>query len=109
MCIRDRDEHDTPVAVAETEPGSWEVSGLLRPDEVEEVTGVLLPEDEEYETVAGLLLDRLNRLAAEGDVVEVEGHDETRRRYPVTLTVTALDGLRVDRIRVCLLYTSRCV
>ena len=94
------DEHDTPVAVAETEPGSWEVSGLLRPDEVEEVTGVLLPEDEEYETVAGLLLDRLNRLAAEGDVVEVEGHDETRRRYPVTLTVTALDGLRVDRIRV---------
>ncbi|QQS02337.1 MAG: HlyC/CorC family transporter [Austwickia sp.] len=94
------DEHDTPVAPRESEPGTWEVSGLLRPDEVEEVTGVLLPEDEEYETVAGLLVDRLNRLAAVGDSVEVVAHDEERRRYPVTLTVAALDGLRVDRVRV---------
>lgn len=94
------DEHDTPVAPQETEPGAWEISGLLRLDEMGEVTGVLLPEDEEYETVAGLIVDRLNRLAEVGDVVAAEGHDPTQRRYPVTITVTALDGLRVDRVRV---------
>lgn len=94
------DEHDTPVAPRETEPGTWEVSGLLRPDEVEEITGVLLPEDEEYETVAGLIVDRLNRLAEVGDRVEAHGLDEQRRRYPVALTVTELDGLRIDRVRI---------
>lgn len=94
------DEHDTPVAPRETEPGTWEVSGLLRPDEVEEITGVLLPEDEEYETVAGLIVDRLNRLAEVGDRVEAHGRDEQRRRYPVALTVTELDGLRIDRVRI---------
>lgn len=94
------DEHDTPVAVRETRPGTWEVSALLRPDEVEEVTGVLLPEDSEYETVAGLVIDRLNRLARVGDCVQAEGLDETRRRYPVTLTVTAMDELRIDRLRI---------
>ncbi|WP_116112100.1 hemolysin family protein [Austwickia chelonae] len=94
------DEHDTPVAPRQTRPGIWEVSGLLRPDEVEEVTGVLLPEDAEYETLAGLIVDQLNRLAELGDVVEVIGQDEEHRRYPVTLTVTGLDALRVDRVRI---------
>ncbi len=94
------DEHDAPLAPRETEPGAWEVSGLLRPDEVEEVTGVLLPQDAEYETVAGLVVDRLNRLARVGDRVEVEGRDDVRRRYPVVLTVLDLDHLRVDRVRL---------
>lgn len=94
------DEHDTPVAVRETAPGSWEVSGLLRPDEVEEITGVLLPEDAEYETVAGLLLDRLNRMPEVGDTTEVEGRDDEHRRYPVTIRVSAMDGLRIDRVRI---------
>ncbi|WP_238694221.1 hemolysin family protein [Nocardioides daphniae] len=66
--------------------GSWSVSGLLRPDEVEDATGWALPEHEHYDTVAGLVVKALGRLAAVGDRVEVqvpsadrEGRRRTRR------------------------------
>lgn len=84
------DEHDVPEqpdVVALTD-GGWSLSGLLRLDEVAEATGVRLPEGP-YETVAGLVLNRLGRLAAAGDAVEVDGH---------TLTVRATDRHRIDRL-----------
>ncbi|GAA1138320.1 hemolysin family protein [Ornithinicoccus hortensis] len=51
--------------------GSWQVPARLRLDEATEVTGVDLPEDEDYDTVSGLVMDRLGRTAEEGDTVEV--------------------------------------
>ena len=33
--------------------GSWSLSGLLRPDEVEDLTGIELPDHEDYDTIAG--------------------------------------------------------
>ncbi len=33
--------------------GTWSLSGLLRPDEVEDVTGIDLPANEDYDTIAG--------------------------------------------------------
>ena len=48
------DEHDRHGARLRQRPdGSWIVSGLLRPDEVADATGLVLPEDEDYDTVAG--------------------------------------------------------
>ena len=35
--------------------GGWSLSGLLRPDEAEDITGVELPEHDDYDTVAGLV------------------------------------------------------
>ncbi|WP_283139596.1 hemolysin family protein [Rhizohabitans arisaemae] len=51
--------------------GSWIVPGTLRIDEAERATGVGLPESEGYETVAGLVLAALGRLAEPGDTVQV--------------------------------------
>ncbi|MCW2806537.1 MAG: HlyC/CorC family transporter, partial [Marmoricola sp.] len=51
------DEHDRSGARLRRRPdGSWIVSGLLRPDEVQDATGLALPEHEDYDTVAGLLV-----------------------------------------------------
>ncbi len=51
-----RDEHDPADDSVRREPdGSWSLSGLLRPDEVSRAVGVVLPEDEDYETVGGLV------------------------------------------------------
>ena len=51
------DEHDRLGAQArQRRDGSWSLSGLLRPDEVEDITGVSLPENEDYDTIAGLVL-----------------------------------------------------
>ncbi len=53
-------------------PGVWSVAATSRPDEIERVTGFELP-DGEYDTVAGLVLERLERIADVGDRVVVDG------------------------------------
>jgi CBS domain containing-hemolysin-like protein len=97
------DEHDRLGAQAQRRrDGSWLLSGLLRPDEVEDITGVALPEGEDYDTIAGLVLQVLGRIPATGEVAEVtipdhSDPDEPRERL-VTLTVEHMDGLRIDRV-----------
>ncbi|TDB90537.1 HlyC/CorC family transporter [Actinomadura sp. KC216] len=64
----------------ENEPGEdlairtgewWTTDAGLRMDEVAHETGIALPEGD-YETIAGLLLKRLGRVARPGDVVTVD-------------------------------------
>ncbi len=84
------DEYDQagPQDVVARPAGGWSASGLLRLDEVAEATGVRLPTGP-YETLAGLVLQQLGRLAVVGDAVAVGGY---------RLTVAALDRHRVDRV-----------
>ncbi|GAB7007334.1 hemolysin family protein [Nocardioides sp. AN3] len=97
------DEHDSIRAQARLRrDGSWSLSGLLRPDEVEDLTGVELPESEDYDTVGGLVMAVLGRVPHRGDVAEIEvpdrsDPDEVRERL-ASLTVEHMDGLRVDRV-----------
>ena len=96
-----RDEHDKhDASVRRHADGTWSLSGLLRPDEVAHAVGIALPEDEEYETLAGLVAFQLGRMAQEGDSVTLDTVDTDRRPQRVTLTVSAMDGLRVDRVRL---------
>ena len=90
------DEHDRPGSHARRRrDGSWSVSGLLRVDEVTAITGIPLPEDPQYETVAGLLMERLGRMATVDDQVTVTSGDTA-----VELTVEQLDGHRIARIQL---------
>lgn len=99
------DEHDRMGdRFRQRRDGSWSISGMLRPDEVEDVTGWALPEDDDYDTVAGLVVKRLGRLAAVGDRVEVAcapgREQESWEAGQVALTVERLDGRRIDRLRL---------
>jgi putative hemolysin len=86
-----RDEYDPAVAGTRSiVGGDLEVDGLLNLDEFREATGVALP-DGPYETAAGFVLQALGHLPSVGEVVEVAG---------VRLTVRALDGRRIERLRV---------
>jgi CBS domain containing-hemolysin-like protein len=82
--------------------GTWSLSGLLRPDEVEDLTGVQLPENEDYDTVAGLVLKVLGRIPSTGDhavvPLPVVGDDEDVPARRAVLTVDHMDGLRIDRL-----------
>jgi CBS domain containing-hemolysin-like protein len=83
------DETDRPLrALRRVDADTWVLSGLLRPDEVHDRTGIAVPEGR-YETLAGFLTDRLQRLPQEGDVVRVDG---------VELTVETVHGRRVARV-----------
>ena len=99
------DEHDRLGARARhRRDGSWSLSGLLRPDEVEDATGVQLPEHEDYDTIGGLVMRELGKIPAAGDRVEVAVPDSTDPDEPgenlATLTVERMDGLRIDRIEL---------
>jgi CBS domain containing-hemolysin-like protein len=88
------DEHDTePDRPTEDRTATtWTLSGLLRPDEVRDITGVELPDDSAiYETLAGLIMSSLGRVPHAGDEVTVAG---------VHLRVLAMDGRRVDQVEV---------
>lgn len=85
------DEHDPPLArVRRANGGSYVVSGLLRPDEVRTL-GVPVPDDDNYDTIAGYFADRLNRLPEDGDETDAGNW---------LLEIIRMDGLRVDRIRM---------
>ncbi|MGS0626146.1 transporter associated domain-containing protein, partial [Ralstonia sp. VS2407] len=95
------DEHDNADAAARQEPdGSWDLSGLLRPDEASDYIGGPLPEDEDYETVAGLLTLHLGRIPEEGDSVVFTVERFEAPDLEVHLTATEMHGLRVDRVHV---------
>ena len=83
------DEHDQPsLRSRRLRDGSWQVSGLLRPEEVREV-GIPVPDSPDYETVAGFLVQQLGRLAEVGDSVTHAGW---------LFTVVSLDGHRIDTV-----------
>jgi CBS domain containing-hemolysin-like protein len=87
-----RDEHD-PQEVSQVralDEQSWIISGLLRADEVADAVGFVMPEGD-YETVAGLVLERLGRIPDVGDEVQLDGW---------RLTVLRMDRRRIAELRL---------
>lgn len=73
--------------------GRWLMGGRTGLRELEEATGLRLPESRDYVTVAGFLMTALGRVLAPGDRVTLpEGR----------LTVLEMQGHRVERIQLTL-------
>ena len=85
------DEHDkVRPGLLQSASGDWYFPGLLRPDELsEQISGLTVPDEAAYETVGGYVMSKLGRIAVVGDTVPVGGG---------TLSVTRMDGRRIDRI-----------
>lgn len=66
------DESDTVVELAAADGRGWLVDAGRRLDEVAEATGIELPQEEGYDTVSGLIVDRLGRFPAVGDRLTVK-------------------------------------
>jgi CBS domain containing-hemolysin-like protein len=102
------DEHDDRSSVARRLPdGSWLMPALLRPDEAEEIIGVPVPEDEDYETLGGLVALHLERIPDVGDAVVLGIPEEDDPDHRVTFSVNTMDGLRVDELRVTVEHVER--
>jgi CBS domain containing-hemolysin-like protein len=84
------DEHDRTKADVVRSRDWFTFPGILRPDELLERTGVVVPEDGPYETVAGWLMSELGRLPTVGDALETEAG---------VFRIERLDGRRIDRVR----------
>jgi len=77
--------------------GSMVVDGTLPVVELRERFGVAIPESEEYETVAGFMLDRLGSLPRGGEVVVLEQW---------RLTVVDVEKNRISKVKIEPLETS---
>jgi CBS domain containing-hemolysin-like protein len=88
--IEDEYDSSAPGDHVETELGVWSVAASSRPDEIERITGFDLP-DGEYDTVAGLVLDRLERIPEVGDWFTVDG---------IRIEVLVVDGFAIERVEL---------
>ena len=95
------DEHDRlRTLIRKRTDGGWLVSGLLRPDEIGQELGIFLPDEREYETIGGLVIDVLERVPKVGETAVIPAIDREADELQVVLTVERMDGRRVDRLRL---------
>jgi CBS domain containing-hemolysin-like protein len=88
--IEDEYDPSAPGEHVEVEPGVWSVAATSRPDEIERVTGLDLP-DGEYDTVAGLVLEELEHIPEVGESFVVDG---------VVVQVLEVDGFAIQRLQL---------
>jgi CBS domain containing-hemolysin-like protein len=88
--VPDEFHAETPSVEAQPD-GTTLVSPRLRLDEFDELFHLRLDEAQEAETVGGLVVERLGRLAEVGDVIDLGGHQ---------LLVEEVDGVKITRLRM---------
>ncbi|GBU18165.1 MULTISPECIES: hemolysin family protein [Methylobacterium] len=85
-----RSEEAEPEAVQRAD-GSWLIAGWMPADEMADQLGIRLDPSRHYETAAGLVIDRLQRLPETGESCDIAGW---------RFEVVDLDGRRVDKLLV---------
>ena len=89
-----QDEHDIgePAEIFEQrEDGSFVVDGRFEVDRLNDLLQISLPEDEDYDTVAGLICERLEHIPAQGATLEFEG---------MVFEVLESDERRIHKVRI---------
>jgi CBS domain containing-hemolysin-like protein len=98
-----RDEHDVEPPDVVPAGGGWQVSGLLRIDEVAAATGFRAPEGD-YETIGGLVLEKLGHIPDDGESVELTAFDPDGVALDDPIrwlaTVVRMDGRRIDLLEL---------
>ncbi|MEQ1950009.1 hemolysin family protein [Mesorhizobium sp. CN2-181] len=84
----DLQAEEEPSAV-QREDGSWLLAGYMPADEMRDHLGIDIPENRDYETVAGYILSQLHHLPATGECVNANGW---------RFEVVDLDGRRIDKV-----------
>ncbi|MGB0964171.1 MAG: hemolysin family protein, partial [Mycobacterium sp.] len=97
-----RDEHDDEPPDVVPAGRGWQVSGLLRIDEVADNTEFRAPEGD-YDTIGGLVLETLGHIPEEGESVELMAFEpDNAAEDPVRwlATVLRMDGRRIDLLEL---------
>ncbi|MEO6197339.1 MAG: hemolysin family protein [Dehalococcoidia bacterium] len=77
--------------IVEVDERTFQVDAGISVHDANEELGIDLPEDEDYETMAGFVLARLGRIPAQGEEFT---HDDLR------ITVTKVEGNRIEEITI---------
>ncbi|MFF5207089.1 hemolysin family protein [Streptosporangium sp. NPDC000396] len=88
------DENDLDIPAVVRADDGWRLDAGLRVDEVALATGIELPDEDDYDTLGGLILYRLGRFAVPGDVITVEVVPPMEENAP---THVEIEVLTIDR------------
>jgi CBS domain containing-hemolysin-like protein len=90
------DEHDlaASILIKPIDERVWEADGRTYIDDINDAAGLALPEDEDYDTLAGFVFSELGFVPPPG---------ETLRAHGAKFTVLAADDRKITRIRIELL------
>ena len=87
-----QDEHDkTRLTASEVAPGVFEFSGRIEVRTLRDDFRLDIPEDDEYQTLAGYLINSTGTLPAQGDTIEIDD---------LKFTILGRSATRLDLIRV---------
>ena len=89
--IQDEYDHEEE-EIHQMSENTYKVDGSTPIDEIEDLTGVTLP-DSEYDTIAGLMMERLGRVPAIGEHPNV-------KIGRLNLTVLEVEDRRISRIMI---------
>jgi CBS domain containing-hemolysin-like protein len=96
-----QDEHDTeeelPPAIARVGDDRWEMDARFQIYDLNEMLETALPEDDDFDTVAGFILERLGRVPEAGESVEDLG---------LRFEVLEAEPTRIERVAVIRLQPS---
>lgn len=87
-----QDEHDkNGLTATELSPGVFEFSGRIEVRTLRDEFRLDIPEDDEYQTLAGYIIHETGSLPAQDERIEIDG---------ITYTIKARSATRLDLIRV---------
>lgn len=87
-----QDEHDkSGLTAREVSPGVYEFSGRSEIESINDSYHLGIPESDDYQTLAGYILNSTGAIPSEGDVIELA---------PLTFEILKKKGVRLELIRV---------
>lgn len=87
-----QDEHDkNGITAVEVSPGVYDFSGRIEVRTLRDRYRIDIPEDDEYQTLAGYVIHETGTLPAKGDEINIDG---------ITFTICERSATRLDLIRV---------
>jgi putative hemolysin len=89
--IQDERDHEPPGITAMPD-GSWLVRARESVAEVNEATGLAIPESEQYDSVGGYIFESLNRIPLKGEMVSAENFE---------MRVEKASERQIELVRIC--------
>ena len=89
--IVDEYDPDTVDGICELGDDAYQVLGKVHIDELNDRLGIGFPEDDNYDTIAGFLLDRMGRVPVQGETLDYDG---------IRITIVAATRRRIEMVRI---------
>jgi CBS domain containing-hemolysin-like protein len=88
--IEDEHDEERSIIIAER-PGVWRIHGKTEVERINDELGLDLPESDEYESIAGLMLEHFKRIPDVGESIAIAG---------VTLRVVEASDRAIDEVQL---------